>query len=560
MTLALTLLIVGATTGCAQTYPDRFIFIYSPHWGLRQDGELELIQQTLITAAAHGYNGLVLGGALDRLSMQPPVFFTRLSRLAQTCEDLDMKLIPMVFSAGYGGSVLDQNPHLAEGFPVKDAEFRVGEEQAWFRPDPSIRVVNGDFTRAEGDRLAGMSLQHKPGVVTHVDRRVTHDGATSVRLDNFQANGGHARLAQEIAVVPHRCYEVEAWVRTADLEPPGRFRFEVLGLPDGRDIAPTTLKAPPPGEWTRMALRFNSLKYSRIRLTAGVWAGRRGTAWFSEWNLREVGPVNVLRRPGTPVTVRSADGSTTYEEGADYAPLVDPQFSHRDPDHPAPPLTLLPGGRIREGQRLKVSWYHSVAVAEGQRSVCMAEPELYEIWKREAKLLADLLHPAAYLLSMDEIREGGHCAACGGRDMSQLLGECLTKQKEILHEVSPGAQIYTWADMLSPEHNARANYYLVNGDFSRAWEYAPKDLIMVVWAMPKRITGVRFFSQRGFSTLIGAYYDKDNLSAVEDWVRVARGVRGLRGIMYTTWQQKFDLVAPFGDLVWGGAAGARSKP
>ena len=56
-------------------------------------------------------------------------------------------------------------------------------------------------------------------------------------------------------------------------------------------------------------------------------AAKAGKFWLDDWSLEEVGPLNVLHRPGTPVTVRDSAGRTTYTEGKDYAALVDPDFN-----------------------------------------------------------------------------------------------------------------------------------------------------------------------------------------------------------------------------------------
>ena len=54
------------------------------------------------------------------------------------------------------------------------------------------------------------------------------------------------------------------------------------------------------------------------------WAsGKEGKLWWDDLRIEEIGLVNVLRRPGCPVTVRGENG-TTYEEGRDYEKIVDP--------------------------------------------------------------------------------------------------------------------------------------------------------------------------------------------------------------------------------------------
>jgi hypothetical protein len=52
-------------------------------------------------------------------------------------------------------------------------------------------------------------------------------------------------------------------------------------------------------------------------------------------------------------------------------------------------------------------------------------------------------------------------------------GQCITKQVQILRRHLPGAEIYIWSDMLDPHHNARGDYYLVDGDFTGSWKHVP---------------------------------------------------------------------------------------
>jgi hypothetical protein len=184
-----------------------------------------------------------------------------------------------------------------------------------------------------------------------------------------------------------------------------------------------------------------------------------------------------------------------------------------------------------------------------QVTVCMAEPELYEIFDHETKLLAQHLQPRSVLLNTDEIRMGGTCQACKGRDMGELLGESVTKQAAILRDHIPSVEIYIWADMFDPNHNAHANYYLVDGDFTNSWKHVPKNLIMAVWGGEPRPASLRFFADEGFRTLVACYYDAPDLKDVDGWLQAARPIRKVRGFMYTPWEKKYDLLPDFGDLI-----------
>jgi len=528
-------------------WEDRFVWVFG--WNLGRDEDVPEVLRVLEEGARHGINGAVVSCGLDTLCKKSPDFFRRLEEVKKACEALRMEFIPAVFSVGYGGAALAHDRNLAEGIPVEEALFEVKGAEAHLRPDGTAGIVNGGFEEyIKGDRLRGYAFHDQPGEISFRDTRVKHGGESSLRLENFTANPhGHGRVMQEVRVRPRRCYRLGLWVRTEGLQPAGAFR--ILALAGKRELAPRTFHLPPTGDWQRLTTVFNSLNFESVRLYAGLWGGRAGRVWLDDWTLEEVGLLNVLRRPGTPVTVRSEDGATVYEEGRDYAPPADPRYSPYRVDREAPPLKILPGGRIRDGQRLRVSWYHPMVIHDSQVTVCMGEPALYEIFDHEAKLLAERVRPRRVLLNMDEVRMGGTCRACRGRNMAELLGECITRQVAALRRHLPGVEVYIWSDMLDPNHNAHGDYYLVEGDFTGSWERVPKDLTLAVWGGEPREKSLRFFAERGFRTLVACYYDADDLKDVRGWLEVARGTPRVRGFMYTPWQKKYALLPAFGDLL-----------
>jgi hypothetical protein len=535
-------------SACQAEYPDRFVWIFG--WNLGRDTDVAEIEKVLRTAAASGLNGAVVSFGLDTLCKKPPEFFTRLEKIKALCSELNLELIPAVFSIGYGGALLSHNRHLAEGFLVEDAPFEVSGGEARFVPDPEVRLVNGGFEEYRGNRLVGYRFHDQPGEISFIDTEVVHSGRASLRMENFRSNPhGHGRVMQEVKVRPRRQYRVSLWVKTEELLPEGCFQIAVLA--GNRSLAPQQFQLKPTSDWQKLVIVFNSLNFDTVRLYAGVWGGRSGRFWLDDWSIEEIGPLNVLNRPGTPVTVGSEDGSVTYEEGRDYAPLRDPQLNFNWLERPAPTLKILPGSRIREGQRLLVTYYHGMSINRGQVTVCMAEPEVYEIFDHEARLLAGHLRPRRVLLNMDEIRMGGSCAACRGKNMAELLGQCITRQVEILRKYMPGVEVYIWSDMLDPNHNAHGDYYLVEGDFTGSWNYVPKDLIMAVWGGRPRPESVRFFSEQGFRMLFACYYDADDLEDVKGWLELARTTEGVRGFMYTPWTKKYGLLGDFGKLIQG---------
>jgi len=530
-----------------KVYPCRWVYVSR---GLRKDQDVEDIRGIVRTAAEHGLNGMVLSAGLDRLDLQQPDYFRRLEQVKRICKKHGVEIIPIIFSAGYGGSVLGHDRNLAAGIPVRDALFVVKGGEARLVADPPVALVNGGFEEYKGHRLRGYRFHDKPGEVTVRDTKVFHSGKASLRFETARMDRhGHGRVCQEVAVRRHRCYRITCWVKTEKLEPKGCLRIQVI-TPDGRYIAPWDPRVPSTTDWRKVALGFNSLGYDMVRIYAGCWGGRSGRFWVDDLRIEEVGLLNVLRRPGTPLAVRGEAPGVVYQEGKDYARIADPKLNFRF-THDGPPIKLLRGSRTRDGERLRVSYYHGIAINRGQVSVCMSEPKLYEIWRQQARLMHKHLAPSKYLLSMDEVRAGGSCQACKKRKMSmaQILGDCITKQFKMIREVNPKAEVFIWSDMLDPNHNARGNYYLVEGDFSGSWQHVPKELVIVCWHYRKRRESLEHFSKLGFKTLAGAYYDGDTLENPKGWLEALDKTPGAMGIMYTTWRNKYALLGPFGDLV-----------
>jgi hypothetical protein len=103
--------------------------------------------------------------------------------------------------------------------------------------------------------------------------------------------------------------------------------------------------------------------------------------------------------------------------------------------------------------------------------------------------------------------------------------------------------------MFDPYHNARGDYYLVDGDFTGSWEHVPKDVTMVVWGGEPRPKDLHFFDGHGFHTVAACYYDADDLNGVKAWLQAARDVPLLDGFMYTPWEKKYTLLPAFGNLL-----------
>ncbi|MFC1537292.1 hypothetical protein ACFL4P_00530 [Gemmatimonadota bacterium] len=538
-----------------QKYPYRWTYMSR---GLSNDKQVEDVAKIARICAQNGLNGILFSCGADRLDIQSSDYVRRLKEVKKICDDLGVDIIPSIFSVGYGGTGLAHNKNLAAGIPVEEALFVVKGGEAVHLPDPQVKINNGGFEVFKGGRASGFDSPETYGLVISRDTETRKDGKSSLRFEDFGKHPEEAgRLSTEIEVKPHRLYRMSCWIKSEGMDESkpfssGNLRFQATA-PDKRPLEWMNINMPASGDWVRVVEAFNSREYEKVRISIYASSEQQGRFWVDGLEVEEMGMVNLLRRPGTPVTVRGETSGVVYEEGRDFDKVIDPELDFRF-EHDGPAIKLLPGSRIAEGERLLVSFYHGTYVYDGQVTLCMSEPELYDIWRANASLMQQQLGSNKYFLHMDEIRNGGACKACMDRNlpMHQILGDCITKAHAMLREVNPEAEIFIWSDMIDPIHNGsdrRSYYYHVAENYYGSWNYIPKDLIISCWWHKMRNESLAHFSGLGYRTIGASYYDADDLENPKEWLESLDKTPGASGIIYTTWLRKYDLLDDFGKLV-----------
>ena len=560
--LSLVVLAPGRAEDSGPALAHRWLFV------MRDLDSPENVASTLALlprAREAGYNAVVLSdGNLYRLDRVDASYRENLLSLQREAKRQGLELIPCVMPIGYSGGILSVDPNLAEGLPVKDATFVVHDGRAVLRPGSEATLPGGTFENVDGDTFAGWDWQDNAGESIYADHRVVHGGSTSVRMENIpQADPehGHCRFNRTITVSPFRQYRLSVWIKTEDFEAPQTAKMSILApTEEERAVSFAEFEIEPTQDWTKYSFVFNSLNWEKVRLYFGTWEGKGGRIWWDDMILEEVHLLNVLRRDGCPVSVRSADG-TVYTEGVDYQPIRDPQLSPYRTDHQGPAIVLSETSRIPDGSELLVSYYHPIIIGKWQVMCCLSDPKVYDILRDQIRALNDLLHPSSFFMQHDEIRVGNWDKACQDRHLTpgELLADNARKSVQIIRDVDPKAKIWVWSDMFDPNHNAVDNYYLVNGTWAGSWEGLDPDVGIVNWANRLKGKNLKWFADRGQEQVLAGYYDHREW-VIAEWLAAGKGLPGITGAMYTTWTDDYSDMEAWAKAAWGSAATETPAP
>ncbi|HLO69052.1 MAG TPA: hypothetical protein VK188_18665 [Holophaga sp.] len=544
--------------GPAPALSHRWVFLPQ---NLLLDPEVAAVKGILTRARAAGYNGAVLHDtklcALDLLGGNRERYLRNLEEVRRTAAGLGLTLVSSLANPGSATPLLAHAPDLAEGIPVRDVPYRVRRNLALPETAPGPQLANPGFDQGEGNRLQGFLAQDGAGTGSFLDPLVRRSGRASLRMERFgEVNPPHAmvRVAQKVPLQPWRQYRLSAWIRTEGVDRPGAIQMLVKGS-DGRELAWADTRARKDQPWTLAETIFPSLDQTEATLYFGVWGAHQGKVWWSDASLEDAGLVNVIRRPACPFLVRG-EGGRSYVEGVDYQVFQD-SFLGSQPYAGAfgiaqgsPPLVLTPGSRIRDGERLLLSGYVAKVIGAGQVAACLGEDSFFDLIAGEVESQATLLHPAGFLLGHDEIRVIGQDPPCRGEAPGKLLARNIRRCADIVRKKSPKALVCVWSDMFSPTQNAHGGYYLAAGDLTGSWEGLSGDMLILNWDWANPRQGAAFFAGLGCGQVLAGYYDRDP-GFIREWLNQVRGIPGILGVMYTTFEDRYEDLEAFAQAAWG---------
>jgi len=308
-------------------------------------------------------------------------------------------------------------------------------------------------------------------------------------------------------------------------------------------------------DWKQHTIIFNSQDNDRVTLFAGMFGGNKGKLWIDDIKVEEAQFLNVLRRPGTPVTVATTSGKV-LTEGEDFERIEDPSVNRTDVsgvfnfDHDFPVIKVK-GNKLTDGTRVLVSYTHATVTETSKVTICPSEPASADVLLDQFKRVVALFKPTGLYLAHDEIRVADTCPLCTSRNLSpgELYAEDLKNCYNLAQKALPGGTVYVWSDMFDPNHNAHDGYYLSNGDWKDSWKGINPKMVIVNWNYEKRDKSIPFFNKLGVHQILAGYYDRP-VEEVNDWLASAKGTSDIDGIMYATWVFDYSQIEPFAKLAF----------
>jgi hypothetical protein len=301
----------------APRYADRWVYSM---YNLQVEKSADEVVQLVDRAAKAGYTGVVLADyKLNILDRVPEGYFRNVARVKKAAEAANIELIPLVFPIGYSKGILVHDPNLAAGLPVKDAPFVTKDGRA-VPASPPVRIENGDFEAATGDRLLKLG-QDGPGKCTFVDRTVAASGKQSVRMQETTADC-------RITAVGGAAVGVLPTVGAGEDERLSGPRVQVPGARQERPPADVPLRSPQAragldrdGRGVQQPRRFGRRGVPR---GVGRAEGNRVAGRLADRRTKPRERAPARRLPaGREVRRRS----TVYEEGKDFLPVKDAKLA-----------------------------------------------------------------------------------------------------------------------------------------------------------------------------------------------------------------------------------------
>ncbi len=507
-------------------------------------------------AVSEGYTGIVFWDSSFSFMSAPFWTAQNVSYLQQVidyAESKGLKATATVAPYGAAQDALQNNPNWAESQRVFGTQFQVSADGATLQQIsdfPGLQnpgIENGQ-TAWFGMNDAGVS----------VDCTTSHTGSCSALIENAPNN---ARLVQSFPVHPWRQYHVRFWYKSQGCGGcnPNIYIYDAQNMNEVRFN--TSFNANGGQNWTEIDYTINSQASTELLMYLGNWGGNTGSLWFDDISVDETDLIFLTRRSGTPIKLYDPQNpNTVYLEGTDFNYIADPQMVNwRTPFtnlwHTPPTITLPTTTTLKPGQIVALDSYAVTVLPGEQVGMCLTEQGTLDWLKSNAQAINAMLPAdAGIMMQYDEMRQMNSCGSCRAKGLTpgQLLAWHVQQSTNLYQSVHPGTPLYVWSDMFDPFHNAKDNYFYVEGDISGSWEGLSSSISVMNWNLGNLPNSLTWFSGLNpaqptpHQQMIAGYYDNGNGAwSAQTELAQASGIPGVTGLMYTTWGDDYSQMAQF---------------
>lgn len=311
-----------------------------------------------------------------------------------------------------------------------------------------ITVANGGFESFTGNVPNNWTMYPASSYALIArDAVQKHSGASSLCWPNMTADYGSDRTVHHrMHFGRNRMMRLRFWYRTSNFS--GKIRLLVLGddpvnnhFVNGRNSVPSTTG------WTEFVGDFSTCNVD----TASLWIGPEeyssGTLWIDDISIENVGPLNMLRRPDTPVRVYKQPGQILMTENVDYF------ISETSPNSytnyiASPRFTRISGGALSAGSQVTVDWSTALLFQGGRETVCWSMLEPLAHYQRQIRALDSTLAPDGIKIHINEVTLAGYDQNCLSRGMTpgQLVGSHVNQLYQIVQGRRPGMPVRSYGD------------------------------------------------------------------------------------------------------------------
>ena len=546
---------------------------YLHHSDTSNDKGVETSKALMDRAAAAGYTGLILwDGAFDSLD-DPNGSVEDADRLKVVIKHAASKHLKILATAAPFSFALHTD--WAEASRVIGSQFKVNRAQRRLDFLNSFRgLENGDF---EAGRSGWFDMGDEG---TEVDSEVVHNGRYAAVVRDAKAN---ARFRQKLTLKPWRQYHLTFWYRSRNFH--GYSQVEILSktgplavFSTPSTLFQTSLSVDGSRYWTQGDFVFNSRETTEAYLYFGVWGGCSGIIWFDDVQIEETALVYLLRCQRAPLRIYDpAHPEVALNERAQLREVVDPRMLEAHPFHDSfhgpPTVTLPPWTHLPDGFVIAMDYYAVFPIPRVNTvAMCLTDRAVLSWLKDDAHAIRKILPSGAgIMMQYDEIRQMNSCAECRAKHLSagELLAWSVGQAVRVFQASFPEGLLYTWSDMFDPYHNAVKDYYYVEGDLAGSWKGVPRAVTIMNWNLDNLRTSLIWFSGSDpqqpipHDQIIAAYYDRhEGVALVPQQLEQAKGIPGIRGMMYSTWVDDYSQLENFAAAVranWATYAGSVSR-